>query len=769
MIKERSSLLISSAIFLASFALYLSTLSPGIYFGDTGELIAMAHTLGIPHPTGFPLYILLLKLFTLLPAGNTAFASGIMSALFGALVPVMVYLTARLMLKAETAGKPQAPGSLPAALVPALLMALSYTLWSQTSAARIYTLNAFFISLMLYMWFKLIAAEDVNKTLYLFAFTTGIGAALHLSFIVISVILWIFLFIRYFSLIIRKIPALAFFLMLGFSIYLYIIMRGLAPTELHWKNFTSAGDFIAYFTQQQYRVKMASRGLEGYIAFFRYAAEVMLREFSIPGFMALAAGLAYSFYKKKSAALPLALVILTPVALLAFYGNYSDLKLSFRYYIPSYIAFCLLLVYALHALSLKLNRPVYAAVIISSAALITAFMLPRNYFENNRAFNFTAYDYLNDILKSMPEDKAYIFISGDNQIYPLAYARYVEGRAKNLTVYDNITTIFRDISDLSIRTGSFKFISNAIRAIEDGKTPVFSATKAGVPVINESLNGIIYGLSDKGRRNSNYLWKTYPLRFIHNNTYHEFEEREVLGTYFYRYAEKYLSEGNGKSAYYMVTMAENTGYDSIPVLGNTALIYGMYNDHENASRLINMALKLNPNNTELLFNLASTYARQGKFLQAAETFEKVTKLDPTNMNAMLYMQKAKEQHMAAMSQKAVADVRDGAYNEAVKLFNEKKFDEAIPKFMEDFSKNPDMARSEFHLAIIYSMRTEYDKAIPYYESALRKEPENTNTLNNLALTYGRMGQTGLAKKYFRQSLKINPDQQRVKDMLSKLR
>ncbi len=767
MIKERGSMLISLFIFLASFSLYLSTISPGIYFGDTGELIAMSHTLGIPHPTGFPLYIMLLKIFMLIPAGNTAFVSAVMSAIFGALVPVFVYLTARKMLKSESK-EDQKISDIPA-VIPAVLIMFSYTLWSQTSSARVYTINAFFITLMLYMWFKLQSAESINKTLYLFAFTTGLGFGLHLSFIVSSLIMWIFLGITYHKLILRKSAAIAFFFILGLSVYLYIIIRGLAPTELHWKNFTYLSDFISYFSQQQYKVKMASRGFEGYLAFFKYAAEVFLREFSFAGFIVLIAGLIYSFYKNKRPALMLALLTLAPVALLALYGNYSDLKLSFRYYIPSYIALCLISAYGLNDAAAAIKKPVFLTVSFSLLAIILLNMIPRNHYENNRSRNFTAYDYLNDMLNSMPKDKAYLFISGDNQIYPLAYARYVEKRAKNLTVYDNITTIFRDISDLSIKTGSYRFISNAIRAVEDGKSPLFSGTKAGVPVINESLNGILYGLSAKGQKNNNYLWKTYPLRFIHNNVYHEFEEREVLGTYFYRLAEKYLSEGDGKTAFYLLTMAENTGYDSVPVLGNTALIFGMYNDHENAARIIKKALLLNPVNTELLFNLASTYARQGNFLQAAETFEKVTKLDPTNMNALMYMQKAKEQHMAQMSRKAISDVRDGAYNEAVKLFNERKFDEAIPKFLEDFSKNPELARSEFHLAVIYSIKTDYAKAIPYYESALKKEPQNTNTLNNLALTYGRMGQTGLAKKYFRESLKINPDQPRVKEMLKKLR
>src|SRR5512139_4186294 len=63
------------------FALYGLGACPTIYVGDSGELVTAAHTLGIPHPSGYPLYVLLGKLWTLLvPVGSIAYRMSLFSA-----------------------------------------------------------------------------------------------------------------------------------------------------------------------------------------------------------------------------------------------------------------------------------------------------------------------------------------------------------------------------------------------------------------------------------------------------------------------------------------------------------------------------------------------------------------------------------------------------------------------------------------------------------------------------------------------------------------
>src|SRR6476620_7305625 len=70
---NRSPLITGAAIFAAALVLYLRTLAPSVMPGDYAEFQMAAAVLGVPHPTGYPLYIMLGKLFTLLPFGDVAF------------------------------------------------------------------------------------------------------------------------------------------------------------------------------------------------------------------------------------------------------------------------------------------------------------------------------------------------------------------------------------------------------------------------------------------------------------------------------------------------------------------------------------------------------------------------------------------------------------------------------------------------------------------------------------------------------------------------
>ena len=67
------------------------TLAPDVLAADSGELQVVAAQLGVAHPPGFPLYVLLAHLFTRLPIGSPAYMVNLLSAVFGALTAVVVY------------------------------------------------------------------------------------------------------------------------------------------------------------------------------------------------------------------------------------------------------------------------------------------------------------------------------------------------------------------------------------------------------------------------------------------------------------------------------------------------------------------------------------------------------------------------------------------------------------------------------------------------------------------------------------------------------
>src|SRR5437763_16284396 len=85
-------------VFIAALMLYARTLAPTVTLVDSGELMLAAHTLGVAHPPGFPLYVLLAHFFTGLPIGSVAARVNFASALFAALAAAMLTLVVAEML-----------------------------------------------------------------------------------------------------------------------------------------------------------------------------------------------------------------------------------------------------------------------------------------------------------------------------------------------------------------------------------------------------------------------------------------------------------------------------------------------------------------------------------------------------------------------------------------------------------------------------------------------------------------------------------------------
>ncbi|HUS14349.1 MAG TPA: DUF2723 domain-containing protein [Chloroflexia bacterium] len=143
------------AVALGALALYVATLAPDVLVGDSGEFQFTGAILGVPHPTGYPLYTLLSKLATTLPFGNVAYRINLSSAIYTAaaagILTVLVWQLAGWLM-------PAAPGrGLRAALVLAAvaiggLWAVAGTVWAQAVVARTYALNGLLVAACLTAW-----------------------------------------------------------------------------------------------------------------------------------------------------------------------------------------------------------------------------------------------------------------------------------------------------------------------------------------------------------------------------------------------------------------------------------------------------------------------------------------------------------------------------------------------------------------------------------------------------------------------------------------
>ena len=88
--------IVAGLVFVASLAIYLLTMSPSVVVDDGGEMQMLSYTLGVAHPTGYPLMLMLGWLFGHLPIGaDFAWRISLMGALASALSMSLLYVTAR--------------------------------------------------------------------------------------------------------------------------------------------------------------------------------------------------------------------------------------------------------------------------------------------------------------------------------------------------------------------------------------------------------------------------------------------------------------------------------------------------------------------------------------------------------------------------------------------------------------------------------------------------------------------------------------------------
>src|SRR6267378_168947 len=207
---SRAELLCAGMVFLAALFLYSWTLAPTVTLTDSGELIVVAHGLGVAHPPGVPLWVILAHLASLVPLGNVAVRINFSSALFAAIASAMLTLVvAELMITASylAASKRRKKGAqrskkaedlgvgplfvLAPALGAGLLMTFSRTLWSYATITEVYALNTLLILVVFFLmvgWRRRIletqTAKDEQVTIhdswvYAAAFIFGLAMGVH--------------------------------------------------------------------------------------------------------------------------------------------------------------------------------------------------------------------------------------------------------------------------------------------------------------------------------------------------------------------------------------------------------------------------------------------------------------------------------------------------------------------------------------------------------------------------------------------------------------
>jgi len=421
----RSNLMGFAAVAI-SLLVYFLTANPSVTFTDAGELAAVASTLGIAHPTGYPLFTLLGHLWTKLPLPLSPVRK---MNLFAALCTALsVFLFYRIML--ELLGRSSgaaAPADRPArqtliAAATALTYAFARTVWEQATSTEVYSLHLLMLQASILLFLR---AERLRQWL-LWAFVLGLSFSNHLTTILIAPAT-IYLFFKKMG--IRRqafvlIAKMALPFAAGLCLYLYLPLRSapwfpfqhLGIPEFDWGRVCRGLDkFFQHVGGAQYRVWMFSSGdwptqLKTFFALTPY----QLAWIGIPLFIV-------GLWKLQRAAKPTFWFLILLIIGCVFYSmNYSIHDIS-SYFLLAWVASLWLVGIGLDALAVRWK----SGLVLSAVLPLTAFAL--NFRVNNHSKDYLVLDYTRNLVDNLEPNAILISAQWDFFCSAFWYLQRVEG------------------------------------------------------------------------------------------------------------------------------------------------------------------------------------------------------------------------------------------------------------------------------------------------------------------------------------------------------
>lgn len=238
MTEKTISRILGAFVFLFSLVVYYSTIAPTVSFWDCGEFIACSYKLAVPHPPGAPLYLLVARIFTLLPIfADIAKRVNFISNLSSAFTVLFLYLITASMIRAYL-GK-ERKGFM--AWVPylgsaigALSFAFTTSFWFNAVEAEVYAPSMLFTSLV--VWLIMVWSErsdQIGNERYLLVIMYMVGLAIGVHLLNVLALPMVFMIIYY-----KKYQV-------NFQTFVYLVLVGGLLTGLIWPGMVQGIPYLA--------------------------------------------------------------------------------------------------------------------------------------------------------------------------------------------------------------------------------------------------------------------------------------------------------------------------------------------------------------------------------------------------------------------------------------------------------------------------------------------------------------------------------------------
>lgn len=184
---KKTNNLVAFAVFVVTSIVYLATVAPTVSFWDCGEFIACSYKMAVPHPPGAPLYLLVGRMFSMLPfMQDVAFKVNLISVFSSSITVMLLYLTIVHLVR-EWKGRLESASdwmiAISSAVIGSLSFAFTHSFWFNAVEAEVYAGSMLFTSLI--VWLVLVWAEKSEEPgneryLLMISYLIGLAIAVHL-------------------------------------------------------------------------------------------------------------------------------------------------------------------------------------------------------------------------------------------------------------------------------------------------------------------------------------------------------------------------------------------------------------------------------------------------------------------------------------------------------------------------------------------------------------------------------------------------------------
>ncbi|MCB0037387.1 MAG: DUF2723 domain-containing protein, partial [Anaerolineales bacterium] len=374
---------------------YHSTLPAGLtwanYGADGGELITAAVTGGIPHPPGYPTYMLFGQLLSWLSCHPLAYCFNLFSAVCIAAAAAVVTTIAQHLQKSAVL-----------ALSSGLTLAFMPLVWSQALITEVYGLNLFVLALALWSLY-------VHKSPYLSGFLCGLSLTTHLTSIFILPLALIKLspkqWLRFGG---------TFFL--GLTPFLWLLIRAQNTSPVMWGDATTIAGWWWLVSGRIYQSNLFSASNQLIYSRLQTWSAALGWQLGYIGWGLIA----YATYKKRPDIAPF-LPLGGSAALYAFYALGYDSFDAAVFTLPALLLLSVALIFALQSLP--------RAALFLPLVLLTLNFQSLSYDDSDQIETISQ-----AVLQQMPEQAIVLAEGGGQTIFTLWYFHHVEGVRSDLVL-----------------------------------------------------------------------------------------------------------------------------------------------------------------------------------------------------------------------------------------------------------------------------------------------------------------------------------------------